>query len=67
MVDDYFVVLEKLGERVEALEDELVTNPTAKRRSTRSTTSSGEMIFLRKSVWPLREVVGRPGAGRNPR
>jgi magnesium transporter len=56
IVDHYFVILEKLEEKIEDVEEELVTNPTPetlraihrlKRR----------MIFLRKSVWPLREVI----------
>ena len=57
IVDQYFVVLEKLGERIEVLEDELVTRPTP---STLQLLHSlkREMIFLRKSVWPLREVIG---------
>jgi magnesium transporter len=56
VVDHYFVVLEKLGERVELLEDELVSDP---RKETLHEIHSlkREMIFLRKSVWPLREVV----------
>jgi len=57
IVDGYFAVLEKLGEQIEAAERELVTHPSPKtlrlihglRR---------EMILLRKSIWPLREVIG---------
>jgi magnesium transporter len=56
IVDNYFVILEKLGERIEDLEDELVVKPEPKileeiHRLRR------EMIFLRKSVWPLREII----------
>jgi magnesium transporter len=56
MVDHYFIILERLGERVELLEDELVSDP---RKETLHVihTLKREMIFLRKSVWPLREVV----------
>lgn len=56
IVDNYFLILEKLGEKIEDIEEELVTNPA-------SETLRGihhlkrEMIFLRKSVWPLREVL----------
>jgi magnesium transporter len=57
IIDQYFVVLEKLGERVEFLEEEVVTNP---RPATLQATHQlkREMIFLRKAVWPLREVIG---------
>lgn len=56
VVDHYFFVLEKLGERIEALEDELISDP---RRETMHDIHGlkREMIFLRKSVWPLREVL----------
>jgi magnesium transporter len=56
MVDHYFVILERLGERVELLEDELVSDPK-KETLHEIHTLKREMIFLRKSVWPLREVV----------
>jgi magnesium transporter len=57
IVDQYFVVLEKLGERIEFLEEELVTRPTPTTLH-RLHQLKREMIFLRKSVWPLREVIG---------
>jgi magnesium transporter len=57
IVDHYFTVLEKLGERVEALEEELMTNPSPETLQTIHHTRR-ELIFLRKSVWPLRELIG---------
>ena len=57
IVDHYFIVLEKLGERVEALEEELITNPSPKTLQTIHHMKR-ELIFLRKSVWPLRELIG---------
>jgi magnesium transporter len=57
VVDHYFIVLEKLGERVESLEEELITNPTAETLQTIHHLKR-ELIFLRKSVWPLRELIG---------
>jgi len=56
IVDSYFIILEKLGEEIEGLEEELVTNPTQQTLQ-RIHTLKREMIFLRKSVWPLREVI----------
>lgn len=56
VVDNYFIVLERLGERIESLEDALVTNPASS--TLRSIhTLKRELIFLRRSVWPLREVL----------
>lgn len=57
VVDHYFIVLEKLGERVESLEGELITNPIPETLQTIHHTKR-ELIFLRKSVWPLRELIG---------
>jgi len=56
IIDNYFLVLERLGEKIEGLEDSLVTDP--KRELLHEIHSlKREMIFLRKSVWPLREVI----------
>ena len=56
VVDGYFVVLEKLGDRIEYLEEELVADP---RTDTLHAIHDlkAQMIFLRKAVWPLREVI----------
>ena len=56
IVDNYFTVLEKLGERIEDMEEELVTNPDPETLQTIHNLKR-ETIFLRKSVWPLREVI----------
>jgi magnesium transporter len=56
IVDGYFVVLEHLGDEIEAVESALVISPTPE-------TLGGihrlkrESLLLRKSVWPLREVI----------
>jgi len=56
VVDNYFLVLEKLGEKIEVLEEKLVTNPTAETLH-QIHYLKREMIYLRKAVWPLREVI----------
>jgi magnesium transporter len=56
VVDNYFVVLERIADRIEELETALVR--TADRELLRKLHSlKREMLFLRKAVWPLREVV----------
>ncbi|OPX94847.1 MAG: Magnesium transport protein CorA [Syntrophorhabdus sp. PtaB.Bin006] len=56
-VDNYFFAMEKLGEDIEGLEDGLVKSPGL--QTLRSIHRlKRELIFLRKSVWPLREVIG---------
>ena len=56
VVDHYFLVLEKFGERIIELEDELVSNPRPEDLQEIHRLKR-EMIYLRKSVWPLREVI----------
>ncbi|HBO84242.1 MAG: magnesium and cobalt transport protein CorA [Deltaproteobacteria bacterium GWC2_42_11] len=56
IVDNYFVILEEIGERIENIEDELVKNPQAQTLH-RIHGFKREMIYLRKAVWPLREVI----------
>ena len=65
VVDNYFLVLENLGEQIEDLEDELISNPDA---STLQTIHhlKRELIFLRKSVWPLREAISSLERGESP-
>ena len=53
IVDSYFIILEKLEEKIESMEEELVTNPTPETLQAIHHLKR-EMIFLRKSVWPLR-------------
>ena len=56
IVDNYFTIMEKLGETIEFLEEELVTQPTPETLQTIHQLKR-ELIFLRKAVWPLREVI----------
>lgn len=56
IVDNYFIVLEKIAERIEELEEGLIDNPTPDILQTIHDLKR-ELIFLRKSVWPQREVV----------
>ena len=57
VVDGYFGILEKLGENIEAMAEELVSEPTQKTLQ-QIHDLKRQMIFLRKSVWPLRELIG---------
>jgi magnesium transporter len=56
IVDNYFVVLEKVGERIEGIEEELVVHPAASTLRSIHRLKS-DLINLRRSVWPLREVL----------
>ncbi len=56
VVDNYFLILERFGERIEGMEGELVTNP-APETLQKIHILKRELIFLRRSVWPLRETI----------
>jgi magnesium transporter len=56
IVDNYYTILEKIGERVEDIEQDVVKNPKPEILQ-QIYNLKREMIYLRKSVWPLREVI----------
>lgn len=65
VVDNYFVTLETTGEAVESLEEQLVLNPGPEvLREVYKLKHA--LIFLRKSVWPLREVVSSLSRSESP-
>jgi len=57
VVDGYFVVLERIGDRIDGLEEELMAAP-APRTLQAIYGLKREVIHLRKSVWPMRELIG---------
>ncbi|MEW6356560.1 MAG: magnesium/cobalt transporter CorA [Planctomycetota bacterium] len=56
IVDNYFAILETFGERIEAIQEELI-----ERAGTETLQAIHEvkrdMVVLRKSIWPMRDVV----------
>jgi len=56
VVDNYFLILERHGELLEELEDRVVMDPRPETMREIHQLKR-EMIFLRRSVWPLREVI----------
>jgi len=56
VVDNYFTILERVGERIEDMEEDLLANPSSETLNTIHHMKR-ELIYLRKSVWPLREVI----------
>ena len=65
VVDDYFIVLERMGEQIEQLEDELISDPK-KATLNEIHQLKRQMILLRKSVWPLRELISRLERAESP-
>jgi magnesium transporter len=57
VVDHYFVVLEQLGERIDQLQEEVLEHPDSNTLNAIQE-ARHQMILLRKSIWPLREMIG---------
>ncbi len=56
IVDSYFSVIESLGEKIVEMEEELALNPDTGTLQQINAIKK-EIIYLRKSVWPVREVI----------
>jgi magnesium transporter len=56
IVDNYFVVMEKLGEKIETLEEDIVRSPNT-RSLAKINMLRKEMIVLKRSVAPVRELI----------
>ncbi|MBI5519920.1 MAG: magnesium/cobalt transporter CorA [Desulfovibrio sp.] len=65
VVDNYFVVLERMGEDIEEVEEALLTAPTPQELETIHGLRR-EALFLRRFIWPLREVLARLEKGGSP-
>lgn len=56
IVDNYFVILEHFGEKIEDLEEKLIVDPMPDTLKAIQK-HKRDMITLRRSVWPLRELI----------
>ena len=56
IVDHYFLVLEKMGGKIELLEEDLLDDTQTENLQSIHHLKR-EMIFFRKQVWPIREIL----------
>ncbi len=56
VIDEYFFVLEVVGERINVMEEKLIDSPREGILD-RIRKLKNEMLALRRSVWPLRDVI----------
>ncbi len=56
VVDCYFTAIEKIGDKVEGIEEEIMNEPK-KESLNQLYRLKREVIFLRKQVWPLRDLI----------
>ncbi|MBN1380432.1 MAG: magnesium/cobalt transporter CorA [Deltaproteobacteria bacterium] len=65
VVDHYFIVLEAFGEKAERMEEASLKNPGPDTLQAIQDFKR-EMIFLRRSVWPLRETISSLARSESP-
>jgi magnesium transporter len=65
VVDNYFAVLERLGDRIADLEDDILVSPD---RDTLEEVFGVKrsLVELRRAVWPLRDALAAMGRGDTP-
>lgn len=56
IVDNFFVILERIGAQTEDLEQQLMDNPGPQTLQVIYSLKR-QMVTLRKSIWPIREVI----------
>lgn len=57
IVDSYFLILEKMGNKMDDIEERMMDNPSRDVLQ-EIYNIKRQMLFLRNSLWPLREVIG---------
>jgi len=58
IVDGYYSLLEKIGDRIEELEESILEHDT-REAFQRIHELQREMTVIRKSIWPMRDIVSR--------
>ena len=56
VIDGYFPVMERVGERIESLEDEVILHPDASAIE-RLHSTKHELLAMRRAMWPHREMI----------
>ncbi|MBA3664588.1 MAG: magnesium/cobalt transporter CorA [Bacteroidetes bacterium] len=56
VVDWYFTAIEKIGDKLELIEERIIADPT-KESLVNLYNLKREVIYLRKQVWPLRDMI----------
>ncbi|HLZ35331.1 MAG TPA: magnesium/cobalt transporter CorA [Nitrospira sp.] len=65
IVDQYFAVLESLGEKIESVQQTVVADP--KPETLREIQAlKRQLLFLRRAVWPLRDVLNNLSRSESP-
>jgi len=66
ITDNYYAVLDNVGERIERIEDELSEGKTSDFTFQRIQVLRKELIYLRKAVYPMRDALSKLVKGDSP-
>lgn len=65
IVDHYYLIMENLEDRILPLEDQVIDDPQPQVMQSIHSLKS-DLVFLRRSLWPLREMLARLDRERLP-
>lgn len=65
IVDNYFLILENIGSMISFIEEEMIADPSPEVMHFIHELKR-DILFLRKSVWPLREVINNMQKSESP-
>lgn len=65
LADHYYIVLDEIESRIEALEDKILINPDNTIKGQIHQLKK-ELLVVRKSIYPLREAIGRFSKSESP-
>lgn len=58
VIDNYFLVLEQIGDKLETLEKEILLHP-AKKVLIRVHSFKSDLLAIRKIIWPIRDMISK--------
>ena len=65
IVDNYFIILEDMGEKIEGLQEDVISRPGPSNLKVIQDTKR-ELVYLRRSIWPLREAISSMQRSESP-
>lgn len=65
IVDNYFIILEDMGEKIEGLQEDVISRPDPSNLKVIQDTKR-HLVYLRRSIWPLREAISSMQRSESP-
>ena len=65
VIDNYFSMLENIGETIETIEDELISSPNASCQQLIYRLKR-QLFYVKKVIWPTREMIGAIQSSLHP-